>query len=1159
MIRLINKKQIFCSFLVLISLVSKVTFAQETVTAIPDFYRDPGLYPNRSYVNQQFNEFIDPFTGTLQQHYVDLFLPGNGGFDLKVVRSYNSAIINADTSAVTEKTLAGWGWTIHFGRVIKQRNQAICSNVNQQTVIDNPVLELPDGSRQLLVFTGASSPLMLTTQRWRADCLAGGAGMRVYSPDGTQYEMTLRYNLGELQSWYTTKIIDKNGNSADIAYANQSVVPEITNITTNDGRSVNFSYLDGGTTKSRVSRISSAGKEYRYSYRQVIGLSDKPFLDGYFLTLVQRPDGLSWKYQYNDWIKNSTGTVMPGSYLMTGATHPNGGAVSYDYTFAIFDSKGNPSKKTPVVTKKNSSNQGTWTFTYRPGDPVSRTLDTTTVNTPTGTITYQHFGPNASQGGSVWKVGLLISKTIAGLQTESYDWGSQKISNENYFRPGQFVSKVDVGATNAPLLTRRTIGRNGASYTTEYSSFDEHGNPKVRTESGPNGQKTVNLSYYINTSKWIVNQVQNESFSGSSIGRQFDSQGNLLSVSQDGVITSHTYDSQGNIVSTTFPRGLTHQYSNYKRGIPQTEIQPEGVSIARGVSAAGNIISESNGEGKTTSYGYDGLDRVVSITYPSGSSVNISYGANSRVATRGSLTESTSYDGFGFPTAVTLGGVTRKFGVDVLGRRTFVSNPGADQGTRYDLDALNRVTKITNSDGSTQQIVYGAGSKTVIDERGNSTTYSYRSYGNPEQQFLIGISLPESSTNISIGRNSRDLISSVSQFGLTRTYGYNSNYYVTSISNPETGTTNYGRDEAGNMTSRTVGNSATVNYSYDGQNRLASVTYPSGTASVKNVYNRIHKLLEANATSGNRKYTYDDNGNLSTEKLQVDGLEFIVAYEYNNLDQLSAITYPKSGTKVSYFPDVLGRPTAVSGYVRQVTYWPSGQIQQIDYENGTISKYAQNSRLWPSTFSTEKANKGVYVNNAYTYDGTGNVSEIKDTSDSAYSRAFVYDKVGRIIGASGISWGGTFTYDGAGNLAEQKLGAVNLNYFYDSNNRLSSLSGSRTASYGYDAYGNIVRDANNSYQYDDVPSLRCVNCGESSRKEEYQYDATNQRVSTVKSGVRTYEIYGSNGNLLFEFSSSPKKRELAYIYLGGKRIAQKETTDKSTNWLAPIIEYMLAD
>src|SRR5262245_4034725 len=53
----------------------------------------PGCYPGRDYVNQSFAEHVDPFNGNLELHYVDFFLPGNGGFDLKVQRSYNS--INA--------------------------------------------------------------------------------------------------------------------------------------------------------------------------------------------------------------------------------------------------------------------------------------------------------------------------------------------------------------------------------------------------------------------------------------------------------------------------------------------------------------------------------------------------------------------------------------------------------------------------------------------------------------------------------------------------------------------------------------------------------------------------------------------------------------------------------------------------------------------------------------------------------------------------------------------------------------------------------------------------------------------------------------------------------------------------------------------------------
>jgi hypothetical protein len=162
---------------------------------IPDFYRDPGLYPNRSYVNQSYDEYIDPFTGSLEQHYVDLHLPGNGGFDLNVVRSYNSTSIDP-TNPSTFDSLAGLGWTIHFGRVLKTRETTICQNKNATTVADNPVLELPDGSRQLLTFPGTTSPLMLTTQRWKAECLGAGTGLQVFSPDGTRYDMTQMVNVG---------------------------------------------------------------------------------------------------------------------------------------------------------------------------------------------------------------------------------------------------------------------------------------------------------------------------------------------------------------------------------------------------------------------------------------------------------------------------------------------------------------------------------------------------------------------------------------------------------------------------------------------------------------------------------------------------------------------------------------------------------------------------------------------------------------------------------------------------------------------------------------------------------------------------------------------------------------------------------------------------
>lgn len=1119
---------------------------------IPDFYNEPGLQKNRSSVNQHFSEHIDPFTGALQLHYVDVRVPGNGGFDIDVVRSYNSTSVdplNPAAYSAVQGSLAGLGWTIQFGRVLKKTTNAadLCSNMNAMSVADNPVIELPDGSRQLLAFTGSTSPLAITAQRWRADCASGGSGgMVVYSPSGVRYDMTQHVYVGtgtsSVHAWYTKKITDRNGNYATINYANTSS-PEITSVTTSDNRQITFSYDDSGSLTRRISSITANGTTYNYDYQAVSGVAST-----YQLTSVTRPGGTSWAYQYNGNLGSSA-----GSYLMKKVIYPEGGTLTYGYGYEYFDPQANPSWKTTVITSKVASGGGSWSFAYAPGGVGS--YDTTTVNTPSGTVTYKHIGANYATGqnggGNLWKVGLLASKQDGAIRTETFSWSGQKISNETFLRPGQFTTKFDSGATNAPVLAQRVVTINGATYTTNYSSFDTYGNPQTIAESGPNGgSRTTSLTYYTNTSKWIVQQTKNQSVSGGvAITRSFDSNGNLSSITKDGVTTGYSYDGEGNVSSATFPRSLVHNYSSYYRGVARTESQPEGISLSRVVSGAGNVTSETNGESKTTGYGYDGLNRVTSISPPQGSSVNITYLTTSKTAKRGSsLVESTTYDGFGRPTNITLGGIARTYQYDALGRMTFASNPGSGSGTSYQYDIIDRVTRVTNADSTYQLITYGAGTKTVTDERSKATGYTYRSYGDPSEQFLMNISAPEASASIAIGRNTRNQITSVAQDGVSRTYGYNGNSYLTSVINPETGTTTYGRDAAGNMTSRVVGSSGTTTYAYDGQNRVYSTTYPGATPSVSQTYSKTNKLKTLTSSSASKTYGYDSNDNLTSESLVVGGLTFNTSYGFNGLDQLSSITYPRSGRVVSYSPDVLGRPTQVSSFASSISYWPSGQINQIAYANGTTSSYGQNARLWPSSFVTQKGST-AYSSSSYGYDGAGNLLSITDSADSSYNRGLVYDNINRLTSSSGPWGSGTIAYSGRGNITSQVLGASSLYYEYDGNNRLNKVSGARVATYAYDAYGDIVSGGGNTYTYDGAPNLTCVNCADTANKISYTYDGSNQRVTVTKAGEKTYEVYGHNGNLLMEYTPA-SSRQVEYIYLGNKRIAEVAPAPAATTLVA---------
>ena len=53
-------------------------------------YDIPGVPTKRTLEAQHAQERIDPYTGKVQWHFLDFSIPGNGGFDLNVQRSYNS-------------------------------------------------------------------------------------------------------------------------------------------------------------------------------------------------------------------------------------------------------------------------------------------------------------------------------------------------------------------------------------------------------------------------------------------------------------------------------------------------------------------------------------------------------------------------------------------------------------------------------------------------------------------------------------------------------------------------------------------------------------------------------------------------------------------------------------------------------------------------------------------------------------------------------------------------------------------------------------------------------------------------------------------------------------------------------------------------------------
>jgi len=1195
---------------------------------LPDLFSiDEGA--KREQVSQSDSENIDPLTGHLTLSVADVYLPGNGGFDLRVMRSYRADrasiyvpigagapsldVLNSFRKA--ERT-NGVGWAIHFGRVIRENRFALCSNGPAVTSFDsrlpksgsqsysaiyeteNPLLEMPDGSQQRFSFSSSGTPLLLTPQRWRADCVSGG--LTVYSPEGIRYEMTQQviHENSLISSWYATKITDRNGNYVDVTYAAPGS-PEISSATTSDGRLVTFTYYDAGQPSRRVATVSAIGRTWQYGY-------DVQTLYGYsrhVLTSVTRPDSpaTTWRYSYqaSNFAPCAQGQAYTTYYTpLVGIANPTGGTVGYGHSCWKQSSGANNSYRVGVGLKSTSDGQA-WNFAhYINTDQLpeisysapARSFDTTRVWNSAGQLTEYNFLSNPGLTLTIpgWALGLMSKKIVYGpgtagqvigrsiLQSETFSWGNQQIGGESTAL--DVLVKVELSINNsnngvispiqtgifAPVLSQRTVVRDGATYQATYSNHDGYGNPRTITESGPNGgTRTTNLTYYIDPVKWIVKQVDDETTVGvGSVIRGWDTNGNLLSENRDGVTTSYTRYATGDIATVTTPRGLISNFSNYKRGIAQVESHPESVNLSRIVSDSGNVESFTNGEALTTTFGYDPLDRLARVTPPLGNPTTITYTATTKTATRGALQQVETVDGFGRTINVTTGGVSVAATYDSLGRKTFGSIVGFPTvGHSFQYDVLDRVTRIThNADASYRSFTYGPASLAVRDERGHVTTHTYRSYGDPDKQLLMSIAAPVTSANVAITRNGRGQVTTATQGGFTRTFGYDSRYYLTSTIHPEIGTTVYGRDNAGNMTTKQVtagplGASGTTVYDYDGRDRLWRVTYPNGSPStVTNTYWRTDKLKTATNAVATRSYGYDGNQNLKTESLVVDGLTMAATYNYTTNDQLSSIAYPVLNRTVSFNPDVLGRPTAAvtpTGSMLGVGFWPNGQIADIAFAGGSRVTYGQNTREWLNSVTVKTGDGVSRIASTLTHDVAGNLIGVADSVDASYNRTLTHDSINRLVTAQGV-WGtGSIGYDGAGNIVSYALGTTNVlgastrTYVYDTvKNRLDGVYykpapgyAEGWTPYSYDAYGN-VSPTYNGYTYDTANNLIASATGLANT-----YDATNRRVKTVAGGVTTYEFRSAQGLLLAEWKKQSGYYDVLkeHIHVAGKEVAEQQT------------------
>jgi len=1156
---------------------------ESSLPSIPDYFQQNGLSEHHGYDRQSAQETINTFSGKLHYRFVDILIPGNGGMDLAIQRSYNSIDDPFATPAKWnqyEYSPVGLGWTMHMGRVIRGASKAICST-SWAFAAANPVLELPDGSRHILYEQSGQSHTWMSRDFWRAQC--HNAHLQIQSPDGTTYDMgAMGHMFGEpgnkQRAWYASRITDRNGNWFDLNY---QILPNgitaLKSITTSDGRKVNFSY--GGSTLSSITDVQT-GRVWEYTIGAGPGTKN-------YLQKVKRPDGLAWQYTYRQ--------SSPGTGSLRSVQYPEGGHVEYTYSHVNFKAGTPKSAQSTVVAGKTANSGGvdaptaTWSWAYTPATqalpqgsdengqtaylytvppPVAAQVNITTATDPLGQVTnHYHFGLHSAPH-SPQSVGIYMgSSNNAEIVLRGYQYrqiSTQQDALAHLFYPGNYHPL-------AIFPAQEYRDRAGESFITERSGFDNWGNPSSVMETGSSSDGRIYtrhtaLTWNVDTAPWRLRQIGAEvvTVGGQThtTTRSFDGNGNVLTQTAAGVAQTFAWHASGDLQSSSNALSQTTTYTQYHRGIAQSEAQPGGVTITRTVDQAGNITAQTDGAGHTTKFTYDSLGRVTSIKPPLGNAINVSWTANSRSVQRGGMTDKSTWDGFGRliqrqVSAQDAAPLLVNFHNDLLGRRIFQSWPNSGKGTGFRYDMLGRVVQTLhgNTPGSdSADLVEDTSHYSLLqwhaDSSGRGAVTFLRAFGNPEESHAMrrvaGEMEGETLYADYDAQMMRDLLgqlTSVTMDGKTRSYSYDSHYFLTSKTEPETGTTLFGRDAIGNMTSQSRNGEIIANYGYDSRNRLASIVYPdSEDANVPKApditYSYDNNDNATSIISGpiQRHFAYDAAGNLVQEHLKIGNATQTASYTFNANGALQSITYP-SGHKVQYQPDALGRARAALPHVSQIDYHPNGMPAEIRYANGVKASMPLNDRQWPAALKVARYANQLLVNSQYAYDAAGNLVEIDDSADMQYSRLYYYDALNRIrIEGSAQGWR-DFYYDASGNIThiQQPDNSWQI-YTYASSGRLDAVSGAATGNrtYAYDSAGNVTSDGTFTFGYDRANNMRCMHCT-APAPALHTYDGNNMRVQTLESGTTTQYLYNHQGLLLQTLVPGVERKE--HIYLGRRQIA----------------------
>ncbi|MFN3217911.1 MAG: DUF6531 domain-containing protein [Acidimicrobiales bacterium] len=476
-----------------------------------------------------------------------------------------------------------------------------------------------------------------------------------------------------------------------------------------------------------------------------------------------------------------------------------------------------------------------------------------------------------------------------------------------------------------------------------------------------------------------------------------------------GDVTVYSHDAGGRLVDVQDAAMANLQRSYDDSGNLATETDREGVTTTYDWSPEGLIEAVAGPDG-TATYTYDSLNRPVTLERVDGETTEFTYTGNSRVPDTIQQADGQQWDLVHSGDLVTSTtdptGVTTTYTYDAAGQLLSVNDPAVGI-TTYTYDSSGRVITETQASGLTMSWTY--------DDDG------------------------------------RILTETTNQTGTT-TYTYNDAGDVLTITGPNGGITTNTYNAAGLLASTTDPEGGVTAYTYNGAGEVLTVTDPEGGVTTT-TYGPLGRVLTVTDPDGGvTAFTYDLNGQVAT---QTDPEGGVTSFTYDTAGRQVTATDPEGGITTNAYDD-LGRVVSVddpTGRATGYVYDDVGQVTAMTDPAGNATTYTYDTagRLLSET----DPEGGVTT---YGYDTAGR--QITVTDPTAKTTTTTYDTAGRVATVADPAGGvTTTTYDTAGRVAAvtDPAGGITTTT-YDTAGRVATVTdpGGGVTTYAYDLLDRVV-------------------------------------------------------------------------------------------------------